>query len=314
MNFWQDKSVLITGGTGSLGSALVKELTNRTVRKIIIYSRDELKQFEMRQRINDDRLRFFLGDVRDKDRLNMSFENVNVVIHTAALKQVSSGEYNPFEFVKTNIAGSQNVVEAAIKNNVEFVLGISSDKASGGAINLYGATKLIMERLFIQGKVYSGQRNTKFSCVRYGNVIGSRGSLIRVFQEQMKAGKITVTDFNATRFWITMPQAVNFVLSSIEMMRGGEIFIPKLKASDVATVYKAMDKDALCKVDIIGLRNGEKMHETLISNEELCRTEDMGDRFVIDTKRRSISTSAYVSNLVEQISVEEVRQLIDTLQ
>jgi UDP-N-acetylglucosamine 4,6-dehydratase/5-epimerase len=307
VSFWQNKSVLVTGGCGSLGSAIVESLLATEAKKIVIFNRDEYK-------LDDKRLRFFIGDVRDKSRLATAFSGMDVIIHTAALKRIEVGERDPIEFIKTNVYGSQNVIEAAIECNVEKVMGISTDKASGGAVNLYGACKLVMERLFVQGNSYVGSgRRTRFACVRYGNVVNSRGSVVQIFKEQLKSRQMTVTDLYATRFWITLPQAVEFVLSSIESMKGGEVFVPKLKAASVRAVYEAIDKEAVCNITFTGLRNGEKMHEVLLSEGELDRTKDIGDRYVVTNDYQPERISPYASNLVEQMSVKEVRQIIDSL-
>lgn len=304
--------MLITGGTGSLGSVLAERLLKTyPIKKIVVFSRDELKQLDLRNRLTSIQLRLMLGDVRDKARLAMAMDGIDVVIHTAALKQVASGEYDPIEVIKTNVIGSQNVIETAIEKSVSYVMGISTDKCVH-ATNLYGMTKGCMERLFVQGGVYSGVHKTKFACVRYGNVVGSRGSVIRIFREQMPTGTVTITSPNATRFWITLPQAVDFVMSSIAQMNGGEIFVPKLRAASVAAVFRAMTNDK-CKYVVTGLRSGEKMHEVLLSEEELDRTEDIGDRYVV-TNKRTKKLSVYASNLVEQMPIEEIRQIIDSIQ
>ncbi len=273
------KDILITGGTGSFGQRCTEILLKAgSPRKLIIFSRDELKQHEMQQRFNDPCLRFFLGDVRDRDRLSRAMNGVNVVIHTAALKQVPACEYNPFEAVKTNILGAVNVIDAAIDCGVEQVLALSTDKAVN-PVNLYGATKLCAEKLFVQGNAYSGVGNARFSCARYGNVMGSRGSVIPLFQEQSSTGTVTVTDERMTRFWITLDQGVEFVLRCLEIMHGGEIFVPKIPSMSIVDLVKAIAPD--CKVEYTGIRAGEKIHEVLLSEDEARQTRELDDMFVI---------------------------------
>lgn len=263
---WQGKTVLVTGGTGTFGQAFIRFLLeNVGVSAIRVFSRDELKQWEFRRHLPDDRLRFLIGDVRDRDRLLRAFDGVDVVVHAAALKQVPSCEYNPFEAVKTNVLGAQNVVDAAIERGVERVIALSTDKAAN-PINLYGATKLCAEKLFVQGNNYAGSHQTRFSVVRYGNVAASRGSVIPLFIEQRAKGQITITDRRMTRFWVTVRQAVELVKGSIEVMRGGEIFVPRLpsvRVVDIAEVI-APGSDFI----EIGVRPGEKLHETLVTIEE----------------------------------------------
>jgi UDP-N-acetylglucosamine 4,6-dehydratase len=281
MNTWFDgKSVLVTGGTGSFGKKCVETLLNETtVAKVIILSRDELKQFEMQQVYpNEPRLRFFIGDVRDRDRLMRAFAGVNVVIHAAAMKHIPAAEYNPFEAVKTNIIGAQNVIDAAIDCGVERVVALSTDKASS-PINLYGATKLVSDKLFVDGNAYAGGANTRFSVVRYGNVLGSRGSVVPLFHKQRETGRLTITDPNMTRFWITLRQGVALVFHALETMNGGEIFVPKIKSMSMPELAKAMAPEA--KVDVIGMRPGEKLHEEMISEHDAYRTFDRGHYFVI---------------------------------
>ncbi len=262
-----DKTILITGGTGSFGKAFVKRALKEGVKKVIVFSRDELKQSEMKKQFNDDRVRYFIGDVRDKQRLDRALNGVDYVVHAAALKQVPAAEYNPSECIKTNIQGSQNVIDACIDMGVKKVVALSTDKAVN-PINLYGATKLCAEKLFVQGNVYS--HDTRFACVRYGNVVGSRGSVIPLFQEQAKTGTITVTDERMTRFWITLEQAVELVLQTFDMMQGGETFVPRIPSMRVVDLAKAVAPD--CKIETVGIRPGEKLHETLVSLEEAKRT------------------------------------------
>jgi len=264
-----DKVVLITGGTGSFGKALTKTVLSKyKPRKLIIYSRDELKQYEMQNQFNGskyDFIRFFIGDVRDKERLYRAFDGVDYVIHAAALKQVPTAEYNPLEAVKTNILGAANILDAAIDQKVKKVIALSTDKAVN-PINLYGATKLCSDKLFVAGNSYSGMEGTKFSVVRYGNVVGSRGSVIPLFLKMRETGELHITDPRMTRFWITLEQGVNFVLSSLEYMAGGEIFIPKIPSMRVMDLAKAICPK--CKIKTIGIRPGEKLHEVLISEDD----------------------------------------------
>ena len=279
---FEDKSILITGGTGSLGRKLTEILLKEhRPQRLIIFSRDELKQHEMRQVFPDtlgEPMRYFIGDVRDKERLHRAFQGVDIVIHAAALKQVPACEYNPFEAVLTNIMGAKNVIDAALDEGIERVLGISTDKAVN-PVNLYGATKLCAEKLFVQGNSYSGAGGTKFSCARYGNVVGSRGSVIPLFLEQRKSGTVTVTDPRMTRFWITLEQGVNFVISCLRDMQGGEIFVPKIPSMNIMDMVASVADG--CTVNTIGMRPGEKLHEVLISEDEARHTMDMEDMFVI---------------------------------
>jgi len=263
---WENQSILLTGGTGSFGkhfcSIMIEKYRPRVIR---IYSRDELKQHEMRQKFGEEDLRYFIGDVRDSDRLRRAMEGVDIVVHAAALKQVPACEYNPLEAIKTNIHGAQNVIDAAIDTGVKKVIALSTDKAVN-PVNLYGATKLCAEKIIVQGNAYSGPRGTIFSCVRYGNVIGSRGSVIPVFKEQKKTGKITITDKRMTRFWLTLDQAVELVIDGFNHMQGGEIFVPKIPSMKIVDLAKAVAPE--CEIKIIGIRPGEKLHEVLITEEE----------------------------------------------
>jgi len=279
---WETLSVLVTGGTGSFGR-MFTEIVLRELRprKLIVLSRDELKQHEMRQQFpdaGDSPIRYFIGDVRDRERLYRAFHEVDVVIHAAALKQVPACEYNPFEAIQTNIMGAKNVIDAAIDSGVKRVLALSSDKAVN-PINLYGATKLCAEKLFIDGNAYVGDRPTRFACVRYGNVAASRGSVIPVFLEQRRNGRITITDPRMTRFWITLEQGVRFVIRSIEEMWGGEIFVPKIPSMSILELSRAIASD--CEVETIGIRPGEKTHEVLVSEDEARNTLEFDDKFVI---------------------------------
>lgn len=277
---WSETRVLIVGGTGSFGKYLCRVLLERYRPKVIrIFSRDELKQHEMQQEFGDcSRLRFFIGDVRDVVRLKRAMEGVDLVIHAAALKQVPACEYNPFEAVKTNVLGAQNVIDAAIDCKVHKVIALSTDKAVN-PVNLYGATKLCSDKIFIQGNAYSGDRSTCFSCVRYGNVIGSRGSVIPLFKEQRASGEITLTDARMTRFWITLDQAVDMVIKAFEMMKGGEIFIPKLPSMKIVDLVQAIAPG--CRIKVIGIRPGEKLHEVLMTEEDGRNATEVGDMYVI---------------------------------
>lgn len=280
---FQNKTVLITGGTGSFGKAAIKQLLDTEhVGAIRIYSRDELKQWELKKQLHDhphfSTLRFFIGDVRDVNRLRRAMEGADFVIHAAALKQVPACEYNPIEAVNTNINGAINVIDAALDANVKKVIALSTDKASE-PINLYGATKLCSDKLFIQANNYRGTRSTALAVVRYGNVMGSRGSVIPLFQEQAKSGTLTITDNRMTRFWITLEEAVDFVLSSFALMQGGELFVPKIPSMHMTELAKAIAPEA--DIKIIGVRPGEKLHESLISDNESRDTFDIGDRYII---------------------------------
>lgn len=275
-----DKTLLITGGTGSFGKKLTSVLLSRyKLKRLIILSRDELKQYEMQQMFNDHpTLRFFLGDVRDVDRLRMAFDSVDYIVHAAALKQVPAAEYNPFEAVKTNILGAQNVITAAIDRGIKQVVALSTDKAAN-PINLYGATKLCSDKLFIAGNAYAGKKSTRFSVVRYGNVVGSRGSVIPLFLKMRKTGILPITDKRMTRFWITLQQGVDFVLNTFNWMQCGEIFVPKIPTANIMDVAKAIAPQ--CKIEVKGIRPGEKLHEVLISEDDGRKTLEYPDRFVI---------------------------------
>jgi UDP-N-acetylglucosamine 4,6-dehydratase len=276
---WEKQTILLTGGTGSFGKHFCRVMLNKYHPKVIrIYSRDELKQFEMRQKFGEERLRYFLGDVRDVDRLRRAMERTDIVIHAAALKQVPACEYNPIEAVKTNIQGAQNVIDAAIDAGVKKVVALSTDKAVN-PVNLYGATKLCAEKLFVQGNAYSGGREPRFSCVRYGNVIGSRGSVIPLFKEQKKNGKITITDERMTRFWITLDQAVGLVEAALVHMQGGEIFVPRIPSMKIVDLARAVAPD--CIIEEIGIRPGEKLHEILVTEEEGRNTVSYNGIYVI---------------------------------
>lgn len=277
---WAESTVLITGGTGSFGQSFTKKLlATKPPKKLIIFSRDECKQFEMKNSFGDDRrLRFFLGDIRDKDRLYRAFQEVDIVVHAAALKQVPAAEYNPFEFIKTNVLGAANIVDAAIDCRVKKVIALSTDKAAN-PINLYGATKLCSDKLFVTANAYAGSRDTRFSIVRYGNVLGSRGSVIPVFREMRKTGVLRLTDERMTRFWLTLDQGVDFVLDRVEGMYGGEIFVPKIPSMRLIELARTIGPD--CKFEYCGIRPGEKLHETLIPRDESPWCLEFDNHFVI---------------------------------
>ena len=278
---WREAWVLVTGGTGSFGNKLVELMLDQyRPRRLCVVSRDELKQSEMRARFNDHpSLRFFLGDVRDRERLARAMHGVDVVFHAAALKQIPACEYNPFEAIQTNVLGVKNVIDAAIDEGVKRVIGISSDKAVA-PLNLYGATKLCAEKLFVQGNVYGHPRGTAFAVVRYGNVIGSRGSVVPLFAAQRASGRVTVTDQAMTRFWIRLEQGVLFAIRSAELMRGGEIFVPKIPSMRIVDLVEAVAPG--CAIDDIGIRPGEKLHEILISEDETRQALELDEMFVIE--------------------------------
>lgn len=277
-----NKNILITGGTGSFGKKCTEIILHRyNPKRLIIFSRDELKQFEMAQQFPESKhgcIRFFIGDVRDKERMTRAFHNVDYVIHAAAIKQVPAAEYNPFEAVKTNILGAQNIINVAIDQGVKKIIALSTDKAAN-PINLYGATKLCSDKLFIAGNSYVGHNKTIFSVVRYGNVAGSRGSVIPFFLKCRETGVLPITDPRMTRFWITLEQGVNFVLKSLETMVGGELFVPKLPSMNIMDLAKVIAPE--CKTDIIGIRPGEKLHELMIPKDDARRTLEFKDHYLI---------------------------------
>ena len=277
---WEGLTVLVTGGTGSFGKMFTRVmLREHPLRRLIIYSRDELKQHEMRNSGFDDaRLRYFIGDVRDGGRMDRAMTDVDIVVHAAALKQVPACEYNPMEAIMTNIMGAKSVIDSALANQVQKVIALSTDKAVN-PINLYGATKLAAEKVFVQSNAYSGRKVTRFSCVRYGNVVGSRGSVIPLFKDQARRGELTVTDSRMTRFWITLEQGVRFVISCLERMHGGEVFVPKIPSMNIMDLAEAVAPG--CPVREIGIRPGEKLHEVLVSEDESRLTLDVGDMYVV---------------------------------
>ena len=325
---FNDKNVLITGGTGSFGKKCTEIILKRyKPRRLIIYSRDELKQFEMAQDFPDSKyncIRYFIGDVRDKERMNRAFRNVDYVIHAAALKQVPAAEYNPFEAVKTNILGAQNVINVAIDQGVKKVIALSTDKAAN-PINLYGATKLCSDKLFIAGNSYVGFDHSIFSVVRYGNVVGSRGSVVPFFLKCRENGILPITDPRMTRFWITLEQGVNFVLACLKKMVGGELFVPKLPSMNIMDLAKVIAPE--CKTEIIGIRPGEKLHELMITKDDARRTLEFKDHYMIQPdfyfwKRRYNHNAGkpvpedfeYSSdNNPQKLSLTEMRKIIDNL-
>jgi len=322
---FDSKKVLITGGTGSLGKALTKKLLETNVEIIRIYSRDEWKQTQMQSEINDSRLRFFIGDVRDKERLSRALEGIDIVIHAAALKQVPVAEYNPFEAVKTNVYGTQNVIEACLDSGVKIVIAAGTDKAVS-PLNTYGATKLLMERLFVSANFWKGDKDIKFLCVRYGNVLGSRGSVVPIFIDQIKSEKkITITDSNMTRFNITMEQSLNLIFRAIKYGNGGEIFIPKLKAYTVALIRDSLLEllNAKNETQNIPIRPGEKIHEVLINKFELRNTFETDDDYVIISEhplgtlhpnshnwKKTQLTESYASDSVNLLTKEELKEIL----
>ena len=278
---FNNKTIMITGGTGSFGKHFVKKILDLyKPKKLIVYSRDELKQFEMQKDFNQPCMRYFLGDVRDSNRLTQAMNQVDFVIHAAALKQVPAAEYNPMECIKTNIHGAENVIDAAIKNSVEKVIALSTDKAAN-PINLYGATKLASDKLFVSANNIVGEKPTRFSVVRYGNVVGSRGSVVPLFKQLAKEGKkkIPITHKDMTRFWITLDKGVDFVLKSFERMHGGEIFVPKLPSVKILDIAEAYARNI--EIQEVGIRPGEKVHETMCPSDDSHLTLEFKDHYVI---------------------------------
>jgi UDP-N-acetylglucosamine 4,6-dehydratase len=317
------KTVLVTGGTGSFGKKFTKKILEYDVKKVIIFSRDELKQFEMAQEFKDSRIRFFIGDVRDKERLYRAFDGVDIVIHAAAMKQVPACEYNPFEAVKTNIHGAQNIIEAAIDRGVKRVIALSTDKACS-PVNLYGATKLASDKLFVAANSYVGDKETRFSVVRYGNVVGSRGSVVPFFKKIRHTGKLPITDERMTRFWITLDQGVQFVLDSLERMKGGEIFVPKIPSMKITDLAKAIAPE--CEIEIVGIRPGEKLHEAMITEDDARHTVEFDTYYVIQPEfpwwsqeyakngKSLLEGFKYTSDTNTQwLSIEELRKLVEEI-
>lgn len=281
MNIFKEKTLLITGGTGSFGKKFTDILLKEYFpKKVIIYSRDEYKQFEMGKMFKkyENEIRFFIGDVRDKERLKRAMHGVDYVVHAAALKQVPAMEYNPAEAIKTNILGAMNVIDCAIESRVEKVIALSTDKACN-PINLYGATKLCSDKLFVAGNHYVGGKKPRFSVVRYGNVVGSRGSVIPFFFEKRKSGVLPVTDPKMTRFWITLEQGVNFVIKNFARMHGGEIFIPKIPSMNIMDLAEAIAPE--CSTDVVGIRPGEKLNEVMVSEDNARNTIELDDCYII---------------------------------
>lgn len=298
---FNDKTILITGGTGSFGHKYTETLLTRyKPRKIIIYSRDELKQYEMQQRFNQRCMRYFIGDVRDEQRLTRAMHEVDYVIHAAALKQVPAAEYNPMECIKTNINGAEHVINAAIANNVEKVIALSTDKAAN-PVNLYGATKLASDKLFIAANNISGEGGPRFSVVRYGNVVGSRGSVVPFFRQLInsQSDHLPITHFDMTRFWITLQQGVDFVLKNFERMLGGEIFVPKIPSIRIVDLAKAMAPDLALKE--VGIRPGEKLHEMMCPGDMSYHTYEFSDHYVIAPAIKFFSRSnEFSSNALQE--------------
>lgn len=275
----QGKSLLITGGTGSFGKRFVRTaLEKLDLKRLVVFSRDELKQYEMQQKLNSPKLRFFIGDVRDRSRLRRALDGIDVVVHAAALKQVPACEYNPFEAIKTNVMGAENIINESIDQGVQRVIALSTDKAAN-PINLYGASKLCADKLFVAGNVYVGRGNTRFSVVRYGNVVGSRGSVIPFFLERRKSGVLPITDPRMTRFWITLQQGVDFVIDSVQRMHGGEVFVPKIPSMNIMDLAAVVAPE--CKTEIVGIRPGEKLHEVMVPEDDARNTVEIEDRYVI---------------------------------
>lgn len=325
MTVLEGSSILVTGGTGSFGKAFIENaLANFNPRRIVIFSRDELKQYETRKKFDDDpRLRWFIGDIRDRHRLTRALFGVDYVVHAAALKQVDTAEYNPFEYVQTNIIGSQNVVEASIDAGVKKVVALSTDKASS-PLNLYGATKLAADKLFQSANHYAAGHETRFSVVRYGNVMGSRGSVVPFFTKLAAEGKpLPITDARMTRFWITLPQAVKFVNDSFDLMNGGELYVPRIPSMRIMDLVEAVAPGA--ETYNVGIRPGEKLHEEMISEDDSRRTVHMGDRYVVlptiadwgfvpPTGDPVGEGFAYRSNTNDQwLDAESIRQILNQL-
>jgi UDP-N-acetylglucosamine 4,6-dehydratase len=325
--FLSGKSVLITGGTGSFGRKFVRTiLAEQDPRRVAIFSRDELKQYEFAAELGaDPRVRFFIGDVRDRDRLWRAFDQIEIVVHAAALKQVPAAEYNPFEAVRTNIGGAQNVIDAALDRGVSRVIALSTDKASS-PINLYGATKLVSDKLFVSANAYAGGHETRFGVVRYGNVVGSRGSVVPLFRKLAPSGRIPITDERMTRFWITLDQGVHFVIAMLERMHGGELFVPQIPSMRVVDLAKAIAPEA--KIEITGIRPGEKLHEEMISVDDARRTREADGFYVVQPDAEWWAGSArakgwedakpvpegfrYTSDTnTRWLSVEELRAMVD---
>jgi UDP-N-acetylglucosamine 4,6-dehydratase len=315
-------TILITGGTGSFGNKFVRHALDKlNPAKLIVFSRDELKQFEMQQIFPESKypaMRYFLGDVRDRERLYRAFDGVDIVVHAAALKQVPAAEYNPLEVIKTNVLGAGNIIDAAIDRGVQKVIALSTDKAAS-PINLYGATKLCSDKLFVSGNHYAGSHRTKFSVVRYGNVVGSRGSVVPFFLERRKTGLLPITDPRMTRFWITLDQGVDFVIKSLDLMQGGEIFVPKIPSMNIMDLAQAIASE--CRTEVVGIRPGEKLHELMITEDDARNTYEYEDRFTIvghpegartQTGKKCDEGFSYASNTNTQwLTIDQLRTMID---
>ena len=314
------KNILCTGGSGSFGKAFIKKALSQDVKRIVVFSRDELKQYEMQQELKDDRVRYFLGDIRDKQRLVTAFHGIDICVAAAALKQVPALEYDSLEGVKTNIIGSQNIIEAAIETGVKKVIALSSDKAVE-PLNLYGATKLVSEKLFISGNSYASGTATKMSCVRYGNVIASRGSVIPLFLQQAKSKVLKVTDYRMTRFFITLDKATDFVIDAIKSMDGAEIFIPRMPSCTIEEIAEVIADKYNCKIEEIGIRPGEKLHEKLITKGEVVVNQ--GSRYIVipsfglfdrgDITGNILHDFEYSSDTNDFLSKEEISKVVDTV-
>ena len=320
VNELNGKSILITGGTGSFGQAFAKMLLQKyQPKKVVLLSRDEQKHYALQQTMKDHRLRFFVGDIRDKDRLRRAFSEIDYVFHAAAMKHVHIAEYNPIEAIRTNVDGAANVIDAAIECGVKRVVALSTDKAVN-PVNLYGATKLCMEKLFVAANSYSGENGPQFDLVRYGNVVGSKGSVVPLFLKQKEQGQLTITEPSMTRFWIGMERALDLVLLALSQGQGGEVFIPKLPACDVQTLAQAVAPDTA--IQSIGIRLGEKMHETLITEDESLNAVEYDQYYVVRPNFTSWQTTertdgkacterfSYSSDITYQLNVEETRSLL----
>ena len=320
------KTILVTGGTGSFGKKFTRMVLDRyDVNKLIIFSRDELKQAQMRAEFGDNpKLRFFIGDVRDKERLYRAFDGVDIVIHAAALKRVPECEYNPFEAIKTNVIGAQNIIDAAIDRGVSKIVALSTDKAVN-PINLYGATKLCSDKLFIAGNSYVGGKDIRFAVVRYGNVVGSRGSVVPLFMKLKNTGKLPITDPRMTRFWITLEEGVEMVFTALEKMQGGEIFVPKIPSMKITDLAKAIAPE--CELEIVGIRPGEKLHESLITASDARHTLEFDNYYIIQPEfswwrlgnhkdgKPIEEDFEYTSDKNEEwLTVEEMREMLKQLQ
>lgn len=324
---WKEKVILVTGGTGSFGKKFIETmLRDYHPAKIIVYSRDELKQHEMRVKgFDHPSLRYFIGDIRDLPRLERAMQGVDIVVHSAALKQVPACEYNPMEAIKTNILGSSNVIDAALNTGVDKVLALSTDKAVSPA-NLYGATKLAAEKLFIQSNAYAGNKRTRFACTRYGNVVGSRGSVVPIFLKQKDQGVLTITDERMTRFWLSLDQGVEFVIKCVEQMHGGEVFVPRIPSMKMTDLAKAIAPEA--KIKVVGIRPGEKLHEVLISEDEARTTIELPDMYVVQpaeamwfgrewqmTGKPLPDGFRYASdNNSEWLDIDGIKKIVDTVE